>query len=132
MPFYLIRYLAGIYVCVFTQTNSKMLAINIEYEFKNGWSWTSGTGITRIGNTITICLALIRTEIELNEHDKLIQFDVKYTPTIWTQIPALAESMDGTIKPIFLRVDTENGGIVVAIPVKAHHIMVSASWIARL
>lgn len=114
------------------QINSNLMAVGAEYEIKNGWTWTSGTGITRIGNTVTICLALIGTEIEFNENDKLIQFDVKYAPNTWTQIPALVEAMDGTPKPIFLRVDVENGGIVVAIPFRAYHIMINASWIARL
>ncbi len=112
--------------------HSNLMAVSTEYEIKNGWTWTSGTGIARIGNTVTICLALIGTEIEFNENDKLIQFDVKYAPNTWTQIPALVEAMDGTLKPIFLRVDVENGGIVVAIPFRAYHIMINASWIARL
>lgn len=108
------------------------MAVGVEYELKNGWSWTSGTGIARIGNTVTICLALIGTETEFYEHDKLMQFDVKYAPNTWTQIPALVESVDGTLKPILLRVDAENGGIVAAIPFKAYHILMNASWIARL
>lgn len=115
------------------QTNSNLRAVGIGYELKNGWRWSSGTGITRIGNVVNICLGIIREQTTLREGDEIIQIALEYIPGCWTDIPVLSYNVDGTTQGVILYFNAENGSIVVGnIQFEAYYLLINASWIAQM
>lgn len=80
---------AGTLANMIGQINSNLLAIEIPYELKNGWKWSSGAGITRIGNTVNICLGILNEDVNLVEGSEILQLDSLYMPNNWVDIPAM-------------------------------------------